>query len=148
MHHVADPDRASVGRGHPVLQVLVLARVRGEPRAGDRAVAVLGDRVIAPAAPLRDPLLLVRAQELLGPSSDEREPERRGVGLPEDRVQAGHQLVEPLQLREAPCVAQRERRDVGDPARQPQVLLGEPRVDVLRAHHERAEAVGLPVQRS
>src|SRR5207344_878856 len=52
VHHVADPDRASVGSGHPVLQVLVLARVRGQPRTGDRAVAVLGDRMVAPAATL------------------------------------------------------------------------------------------------
>ena len=131
VHHVADPDRASVGRGHAVLQALVLAGVGGDPGGRDAPSRSSGERVIAPAAPLRDPFLFVGAQELFGAAADEREPERRGVRLPEDRVQAGDQLVEPLQLREAPCVAQGERRDVGDPAGQPQVLLGEPSVDVL-----------------
>ena len=132
VHHVADPDRAAVGRGHPVLEVLVLARVRGDPRAGDRPVAILGDRVVAPTASLAIHSCSCRAQELLGAPADERKPERRRVRLPEDRVEARHELMEPLQLRETPCVAQRERRDVGDPAGQPKVLVGERRADVLR----------------
>ena len=147
VHHVPDPDRAAVGRRHPVLEVLVLSRVRSDAGGGDRRVAIFEDRVVSPTAPLGDPLLIVCAEELLGPASDEREPERRCVGLPEDGVEARDQLVEPLQLGETPGVTQRQRRDVGDPAGQAQVPSGEPPVVILRTHHQRYEPVGLPAER-
>ena len=126
VHHVADPHRAAVGRLHPVLEAPILARhrrLRGSQRPPRRSSSTMCSpqrRPWRPTMPSR------RAEQLLGPASDEREPERVRVGLPEDGVEARHQLVEPLQLGETARVAECERGDVGDPAGQPEVLIGEP----------------------
>ena len=82
------PDRVSVGGEHPVLARIRPALGHGPTMSGDGPLPVLGVQVGDPEIRLRQPLLGRVAQDRLGPFAGEEATERRGIGLPEDGIQA------------------------------------------------------------
>jgi hypothetical protein len=147
VHQVADPCDAAVGLAHAILRGRVVSELADGDTGLHSGLPVLVHDLLAPGAVLVHPCLAVRAEEVRRPGGQEGEDERVRARLPEDGVEALHELVEPLELREAARVAERERGDVGDAARQPDVLLAERGGGVGSQQHERAESVRFPSER-
>ena len=77
-------------------------------------------------------------------AGDDRELQSGKRRFPERCVQSRDQLVESLELGHPPGVAERERREVGDPADQPELALPEDPVAIPSDDRDRSRSVGFP----
>src|SRR5947207_13157160 len=95
MHAIAEPDLAAVGG---VRAELVLERTLGGEGVGvsrEHPIAIARIDDLRPDVGGAEPALDGIAEQLLGPLAHERAGQRDGIGLPDDRVDAGHEITAP-----------------------------------------------------
>ena len=95
MHAIAQPDLAAIGG---VRAELVLERTLGGEGVGvsrEHPIAIARVDDLRPDVGGAEPALDGIAEQLLGPLAHERAGQRDGIGLPDDRVDAVHEITEP-----------------------------------------------------
>ena len=91
-HPILEPDDAAVGGDHPVVELVVAARLGAFDAVADGRLAIDRMDVVRPEIGVVQPLPHRIPEQALGLRADEREPERLRVRLPDDAVDRGDEL--------------------------------------------------------